>query len=296
MSKIGRNVPCPCGSGKRYKRCCLARDEAARAAAVPDEGQFKGEPRPELDEAVDRALQRLEQGEGKRVKAEITRLLKEHPDHHLTNYAMGVYQAMVEEAPAAAVRYFERAVAIFPSFPEAHFNLANAARQAMDVPKAVAGLRAAMHYAQDGGIGEMARKQLQQLDGILLKSTPFSSLDAFLANAKLFDRAFECLTRREFAQAAEFFERVLGDNPTHVQSHGNLALAYAGLGRRADALASFDRALALDPSYEPAILNRRKISEMREGEPFLPDMASVEYYADRIRSERRAAGSDAAGG
>ena len=24
--KVGRNEPCPCGSGKKYKRCCLARD------------------------------------------------------------------------------------------------------------------------------------------------------------------------------------------------------------------------------------------------------------------------------
>jgi hypothetical protein len=26
--KIGRNDPCPCGSGKKYKRCCLAKDQA----------------------------------------------------------------------------------------------------------------------------------------------------------------------------------------------------------------------------------------------------------------------------
>jgi len=25
MGKVGRNNPCPCGSGKKYKRCCLAR-------------------------------------------------------------------------------------------------------------------------------------------------------------------------------------------------------------------------------------------------------------------------------
>jgi tetratricopeptide (TPR) repeat protein len=25
-AKIGRNAPCPCGSGKKYKKCCLARD------------------------------------------------------------------------------------------------------------------------------------------------------------------------------------------------------------------------------------------------------------------------------
>jgi tetratricopeptide (TPR) repeat protein len=32
MAKTGRNDPCPCGSGKKYKQCCLARDEAAAAA------------------------------------------------------------------------------------------------------------------------------------------------------------------------------------------------------------------------------------------------------------------------
>jgi Flp pilus assembly protein TadD len=27
MSKVGRNDPCPCGSGKKFKRCCLGRIE-----------------------------------------------------------------------------------------------------------------------------------------------------------------------------------------------------------------------------------------------------------------------------
>ena len=26
---IGRNAPCHCGSGRKYKQCCLAKDEAA---------------------------------------------------------------------------------------------------------------------------------------------------------------------------------------------------------------------------------------------------------------------------
>ena len=32
MSDIGRNDPCPCGSGKKYKRCCLAKDAPAPGA------------------------------------------------------------------------------------------------------------------------------------------------------------------------------------------------------------------------------------------------------------------------
>jgi tetratricopeptide (TPR) repeat protein len=30
MAKLGRNDRCPCGSGKKYKACCLPKDEAAR--------------------------------------------------------------------------------------------------------------------------------------------------------------------------------------------------------------------------------------------------------------------------
>lgn len=31
MKKSGRNDPCPCGSGNKYKRCCLPREDDARA-------------------------------------------------------------------------------------------------------------------------------------------------------------------------------------------------------------------------------------------------------------------------
>jgi len=39
MAKVGRNDLCPCGSGKKYKKCCQAKDQEAerqmRAAAQP---------------------------------------------------------------------------------------------------------------------------------------------------------------------------------------------------------------------------------------------------------------------
>lgn len=30
MTKIGRNDPCSCGSGKKYKKCCESKEAAAR--------------------------------------------------------------------------------------------------------------------------------------------------------------------------------------------------------------------------------------------------------------------------
>lgn len=34
MPKTARNDPCPCGSGRKYKRCCLAKDQAAEHATL----------------------------------------------------------------------------------------------------------------------------------------------------------------------------------------------------------------------------------------------------------------------
>ena len=49
VNRPGRNNPCHCGSGKKYKRCCLGKDEAAglearaqaaaEAATAPSEEQ-----------------------------------------------------------------------------------------------------------------------------------------------------------------------------------------------------------------------------------------------------------------
>ena len=32
-NSLGRNEPCHCGSGKKYKQCCLSKDEAAERTA-----------------------------------------------------------------------------------------------------------------------------------------------------------------------------------------------------------------------------------------------------------------------
>ena len=36
MHRVGRNEPCPCGSGKKYKKCCLPQREEARRAVPPE--------------------------------------------------------------------------------------------------------------------------------------------------------------------------------------------------------------------------------------------------------------------
>lgn len=42
MKSIGRNSPCPCGSARKYKKCCLRIDSGREEYAQP--GQFRFEP------------------------------------------------------------------------------------------------------------------------------------------------------------------------------------------------------------------------------------------------------------
>jgi hypothetical protein len=48
-ARPGRNEPCHCGSGRKYKHCCLEKDEAAAAAA---RAEAATEPPAEPEEAV----------------------------------------------------------------------------------------------------------------------------------------------------------------------------------------------------------------------------------------------------
>ena len=43
MAKIGRNDPCPCGSGKKYKKCCLKKDQVSAPTGLPTVMTASGE-------------------------------------------------------------------------------------------------------------------------------------------------------------------------------------------------------------------------------------------------------------
>ena len=179
---------------------------------------------------------------------------------------------------------------ILPPFTEAHYNLGCAFMKACRVGPAVAAFRKAMRYsAGDDGIAKLAQDRIAALESIVLKDSAFETIDAYIENEQLFDLAFENLRKQRYSEAVEMFGQALKQNPNHVQTHGNLALCLAGLGRKAAALASLDRALELDPTYGPARTNRQAIEAMTEGEPFVPGMfAETEYYRECLEAKRQA--------
>jgi hypothetical protein len=59
----GRNDPCHCGSGKKYKRCCLAKDQTAEREARTDAATEAAPPPSEEQTAEDAAAAKRSEGQ-----------------------------------------------------------------------------------------------------------------------------------------------------------------------------------------------------------------------------------------
>jgi len=100
MAKIGRNAPCPCGSGKKYKRCCLPGQAKKRPASVRKQRFIPVFT--ELDQLSNSVVDLIKQDKLDKAEAVSRKLLKEYPDQidGLNRLAM-VYEAHGEKEKAA---------------------------------------------------------------------------------------------------------------------------------------------------------------------------------------------------
>jgi predicted Zn-dependent protease len=73
MAKPGRNDPCPCGSGKKYKKCCLPKDEAEADAAYAHGDD-------EIAAATHVVVELVEAGKLAEAEAAARDLIMRHPD------------------------------------------------------------------------------------------------------------------------------------------------------------------------------------------------------------------------
>lgn len=80
----GRNDPCPCGSGKKYKKCCMGTDAASRAreqaaCPTPDFGGGGDDDDP-LDKWSNGARDAIEAGRLEEAETLSARLTAKYPD------------------------------------------------------------------------------------------------------------------------------------------------------------------------------------------------------------------------
>lgn len=77
MSAISRNARCPCGSGKKYKKCCLGKRENESPAVVAHSPIIVTT---DLDDLSNRANDLIRQGEWEEAGRLCRRLQEEFPE------------------------------------------------------------------------------------------------------------------------------------------------------------------------------------------------------------------------
>ncbi len=234
----------------------------------------------EVEKAVDEALILVDKGEIEAGKKRLHKLYCDHPQNHVVNYGLGVAYA-VEGNDEKAIHYFKKAVEIFPYFVEAYFNLAMVYKKKLDLKNTVLYLTKVCKYGDSRDeITRNARDFLEDIEEHIYNSCNVS-LDRFFEGQELFEKSYNEMVEKKWELAKEGFKEVLRIIPNHVQSLGNLGICYGYLGEKRKALKILEKALSIDPYYEPAIINKRYIELLNEGEQITDlEIASVEYYKE----------------
>jgi tetratricopeptide (TPR) repeat protein len=125
MAKIGRNDPCPCGSGKKYKRCCLAKHaeaqtQALAAAPVPpahDHLGFCEDCYADLATASNAVVDLVDAGKLDQAQQAAEALLQRFPDVH-DGYARLGLVSEVRGDHRQAVAYYRKVIAFMREHPD----------------------------------------------------------------------------------------------------------------------------------------------------------------------------------
>ena len=276
--KPGRNDPCPCGSGKKFKKCCADKLEARlHARNIPAKGVtpttaeinqlvalFNAGHHEELENKARllirkypasgflwRALGASLHAQGKEAIPALHKaaaLLPDDADMH--GYLGAVLQDLGQLE--SAVSSYRHALKLKPDFAEMHNNLGNALRDLGQLENAVVSFHRALEFKPDlagvhSNLGN-ALRDLGQLDDAVasyrraLKLKPdFAEVHGNLGNV------LRDLGQLEDAVAS--CRQALELRPDFAEVHGNLGNALRNLGQLDDAVASYRRALEIKPDF-----------------------------------------------
>ena len=114
MLKIGRNAPCPCGSGKKYKKCCLSRQDSKKQSFIQTR-QFIPV-YTDLDKLSNSVVDLIKQNKLDEAEAVCRKLSTDYPDQidGLDRLAE-VYEARGEKRKAA--EYYRKAADFAKAMP-----------------------------------------------------------------------------------------------------------------------------------------------------------------------------------
>ncbi len=279
----------PCCASIRNEAC-----EGCRHYATFKEYRISKQDRPkapefiieineETERAVNEALKLLENWRFAEAKRALDELMVENSHNHLVQYAMGVYYAVQEQYEAALV-HFDNAVRIFPHFTEAYFNKALTHQKMLDIPNTLRAYHKILQFGDPKS--DCFWKATTFLDDVMRLLPKRLTVEQYLEALDLFEQGFALMEEQNWEEAIRYFKMSIEINDTSPQPFSNMGICYSKLGQNARALAAYDKAIELDPDYEPALVNRAIVASLKEGERLRgAETQSVEYYRDRYLEE-----------
>ncbi len=254
--KIGRNNPCPCSSGRKYKQCCGA------STAASSSGDRS-------NQLFSQALQLLQAGRGTEAVEKCQRVLADQPDHAGASYLLGYHAlqcgdpikavALMGHASANGLRdaavfyHFGTALAMIGRYDDAALQFAKALAEKGDFEGARINL--ANSYFELGAFpeaGDQYRRVIEKNPGNWKAYHNLAHVYYYLGDVD---------------EAISFFRQTVLKSPGYAEAHASLATMLELNNQPEDAAIAARQALHLQAGNASAqnilakCLRRKKLYE-----------------------------------
>jgi predicted O-linked N-acetylglucosamine transferase (SPINDLY family) len=206
--KTGRNDPCPCGSGLKFKKCCESSSKSASGA--------NSDNLPDTGEKLALAISYHQSNQLDRAAQLYQEIIQQEPANGNALHLLGVIEYQRGDFPQAA-ELIKKALALLPRVAEIHVNLGNVYKDMGRKDDAVASYRKA------------------------LKINP-------LHGSACYNLGVVLHSMLSFTEAGEYFRKALTQQPQlAAEIYGKLGNISSEQCKISDSINYYKKALALDP-------------------------------------------------
>lgn len=242
---LGRNDPCSCGSGKKYKHCCLGKEATHAPASAPTTAE------------LNQLATIFNSGQHTELASRAHALLEQYPDSLYIWTLLGISQRELGRLAESEASY-RRALEIKPDYPEVLSNLGNTLREQGRLIEAEASYRRALEIKPDYVMAlSNLGATLQNLGRLAEASVSYKrALEIKPDHPEAHNNLGIVLKEQgRLTEAETSYRRALEIKNDYSDAHCNLGSTLREQGRLVEAVECYQRALKIKPDLAEANTN-----------------------------------------